>query len=78
LDGVAFGVGGTDDDLADGGVFGPWAMDVFEVIGSVILGVVALAVEGVGAVGACGSVFVKEGFPRSVGGGFIAFSQVMR
>jgi hypothetical protein len=66
LDGSAVGVGGSNDDLADGGFFGPGAVDVFEEIGPVVAGVAAQAAEGVEAVGACGAVLGGEGFPWGV------------
>ena len=66
LDGSAVGVGGSNNDLADGWVFGPGAVDVFEVIGPVVAGVVTLAAEGVEAVGACGAVLGGEDFPWGV------------
>ena len=66
LNGVAVGIGGTHDDLAQGRVLGPGAVDVFEVIGPVVAGVVALTGERVAAVGACGAVLGGEGFPRAV------------
>ena len=57
LDGAAVGVGGSNDDLADGGFFGPRVVDVFEVIGAVVAGVVTLAAEGMESVGGCDAVF---------------------
>jgi hypothetical protein len=48
-------------------------MDVFEVIGALVAGVVAAAVEEVGAVGAGLGVLGEEGFPRGVVGGLVAF-----
>ena len=73
MDGIAVGIGGPDNDLADGRVFRPGAVDVFKVIGPVVAGVVALAVEGVGTVGACGAVLSAKAFPRNVLFRLIAF-----
>ena len=73
LDGIAVGIGGSDNDLADGRVFGPGAIDVLEVIGPLIAGVVALAVECVSTVGACEAVLGTEFFPRGVLVRLIAF-----
>jgi hypothetical protein len=46
LDGLSVRVGGSNDNLADGGVFVPGAVDVFEVVRPMVAGVVALAAEG--------------------------------
>ena len=73
LNGSAPGVGCFDDNLAQGGVFGPGTVDVFEVIGALVAGVVAATVEEVFAVGGGLPVLGDEGFPRGVGFRLIAF-----
>ena len=59
--------------MADSGVFGPWPVNILEVVGTVVCGAVALAIEGVRSMSVCGFVFAREDFPRCVGGGLIAF-----